>query len=256
MRLLAALSSVLLLAGISTVNAQTSTRMPGPATTISCQACSRNDTSVVEFAYALQNLTNRFYTRTELNSTLFQKAPNNTDADWLVNFKGMKRQSQLGLLAIRRQGALCPAFTPPMCNYTIPKPRDVNMFLRLAYKMESSVTGAFVGLTAYTNSPEVSFLVSRLAATHATHAAYLETFLQEPVFNATNATLIQAYPPARVLTAGNKPGMLGDWMRGCVKPPFKPCGESLIVGPVSGNLTSNSSLISSAWSWATPTATG
>lgn len=258
MRVFTALSSILLLAGISPAASQTtasptasSTAISGPVATSACQ-CTQNDTSVVEFAWALQNLTSQFFATTGADATLLSSAPNDSIAEWLPNFRGMNRRSQLGLLAIRREAPKCPLFVAPKCNYSIPIPSDSTALLQLTFQLETSVSGAMIGLVAHTLSPEISFLLARLAATHAAQAAFIESQLTEPVFqNATNATLAPAFPPAVVLSRGNRPGMLGNWLSDCVSAPPQPCGQTLLVSRVSGNLTSNSSVISSVFATAT-----
>lgn len=247
MRLFALINGLLLLSGSSVAvkKKASSTGASSPASTSGCKPTAA-DTSVIEFAWALQNLTDQWYSSSWLNSSAFSSAPNDSTAMWYPNFEGMKKASSLGLLAVNQTASRTPNVKQPRCNYTLPKATDSRSVLFTTRKLEASVCGAFIALAGYAESPEVSFLLARLAASHAAHATYIGGSLMEPIFSTKNDSLIAAYPPERVLSKGNATGMLGSFMGMCVNAPMKPCGKTLIVGPESGNLTSNASAISSA----------
>ncbi|RJE24071.1 hypothetical protein PHISCL_03607 [Aspergillus sclerotialis] len=230
----------------------TTTAPSAAASTSGCTPTS-GDASVMEFAYALEDLGAHFYSSTPLNSSAFSGAPNDSNAAWFPNFRGMAKQSNLSLMAIEELGNKTPTYKAPACNFTLPHASSPRMLLDTTYYMESSLCGAYIGLAGYSESPEVSFLMARLAAGHSGHATYVQGHLMEPIYSDTNVSLVPAYPPEHVLTPGMSPGMLGDFLGKCVRLPVKPCGNTLIVDATSGNLTNNPTLISSAM--ATQTAT-
>lgn len=256
MLLFTALSSLLLLTSPAIAKKAkrppTTTAPAAAAATAKCTPTS-GDASVMEFAYAIEDLGARFYSSTPLNSTAFSNAPNDSNAVWLPNFRGMAKQGNISLMAIEELGNKTPTYKAPACNFTLPHSSSPRMLLDTTYYMEESLCGAFIGLAGYSESPEVSFLMARLAAGHSGHAAYVQSHLMAPIFSDRNNSLIRAYPPEHVLTAGMSPGMLGDFLGDCVKLPTKPCGNTLIVDETSGNLTNNPTAISSAM--ATQTAT-
>ena len=255
MRLFTVLSSLLLLTSPAlarkakpkppSMTTTTPAPPPPPAATTGCGP-TPGDATVVKFAYALEDLNAQFYRSTPLNSTAFTGAPNETTALWAPNFTGMQKQSNLSLTAIQQLGSMTPNFTAPACNFTLPHTTSPRVTVETAYYLESSISGAFIGLAGYSQSPEVAFLMARLAAVHEGHAVYIQSNLREPVFSDANNTLVPAYPPEHVLTSGMAPGMLGSFLGSCVKAPDKPCGNTLIVDGTSGNLTDNTSIIASA----------
>ncbi|PKY06332.1 hypothetical protein P168DRAFT_316345 [Aspergillus campestris IBT 28561] len=199
-----------------------------------------SDTQVVKFSWALEYLLERFYSQQPLNQTFLQSADNSSHANYLANFQGIQRQSRLGLHATRQVGAKIPEFEAPKCNFTFPTAKDGESWVKSAMQLESSVSGAFIGLSAYTQSPEVSFLLARLAAEHTSHAYYIATNQNATVFQANSTTLIPAYTPDYVLQSGSQPGKLGQYLHSCVTAPTSPCGN-FTVGPLIGSFAGPSS---------------
>ncbi|PLB37971.1 uncharacterized protein BDW47DRAFT_106168 [Aspergillus candidus] len=228
MRIFSFLSSALLV-GAAAAQGSPDTCAPKPS-----------DTEVVKFSWALEYLLERFYYQQPLNQTFLQSADNSSHANYLPNFQGIQRQSRLGLLATKQIGAKIPDFEPPKCNFTFPTAKDGESWVKSAMQMESSVSGAFIGLSAYTQSPEVSFLLARLAAEHTSHAYYIATNQNATVFQANSTTLIPAYTPDWVLQSGSQPGKLGQYLHSCVSAPISPCGN-FTVGPLIGSFAGPSS---------------
>ena len=228
MRIFSFLSSALLM-GAAAAQGAADTCSPKPA-----------DTQVVKFGWALEYLLERFYSQQPLNQTFLQSADNSSHANYLTNFKGIQRQSRLGLHATQLIGAKIPDFEAPKCNFTFPTAKDGESWVKSAMQLESSVTGAFIGLSAYTQSPEVSFLLARLAAEHSSHAYYIATNQNATVFQPNSTTLIPAYTPDYVLQSGSQPGKLGQYLHSCVTAPVSPCGN-FTVGPLIGSVAGPSS---------------
>lgn len=251
MRLFTALTSVLLLAGISPAVAKKDKNKASPtgpssaAATTKCMP-TKDDASVVEFAYALESLGNHFYASTSLNTTTFVRAPNDSMALWYPNFRGIEKRGNLSLMAIEYLGKETPTYKAPKCNFTLPTPSSPSMLLDMAYHLEASLSGAYIGLAGYSESPEVAFLMARLATGHGGNAIYVQSHVMEPIFSDRNNSMVPVFPPEHVLSRGRAPGRLGDYMHDCVKMPVKPCGKTLVVGNTSGNLTDNTSIISKA----------
>lgn len=250
MHVFAVLSSLLLVPGISPVFAKKG-KGPGQDTPSSPSAASgcmptTGDTGVVGFAYALESLGHDYYTSVPLNSTAFSQAPNDSTALWFPNFRGMEKRGNVSLMALEGLGRMTPNFRAPRCNFSLPTPSSPRDLLDTTYDLEQSLCGAYIGLAGHSQSPEVAFLMARLAAGHAGNAVYIRSHLMEPVFSERNNSLYPAYPPERVLSNGSAPGMLGDYLGDCVMVPVKPCGKTLVVNGTSGNLTDNKSIISYA----------
>ncbi|KAL4896033.1 hypothetical protein BDV59DRAFT_126521 [Aspergillus ambiguus] len=216
MRIFSALSSFLLV---------------GAAAAQSCSPSS-SDVQVVQFGWALQYLLERYYSSQPLNSTFFTSAQNSSSANYFTNFQGIQRQNRLGVRAVQQLGSQVPGFSAPRCNFTFPEAKDGQTWVANAQKLEQSVFGAYIGLAAYTQSPQVSFLMARLAAQHSGHAYYILSNTQEPVFPSNSSSLVPAYSPDFVLQSGNQPGKLGDFLNGCVSAPSPPCGQKLTFGPL------------------------
>ena len=131
-------------------------------------------------------------------------------------------------------------FTTPRCNITIPQSQDANSFLKNALQVEQTVAGGLIGLAAYTQSPEVAFLLARLAAQHSAQAAYLGTETNSTFFPSNSTSLIPAYTPDQILKTGNQTGQLGTYFNKCVTAPSGPCGQKVNVGPLVATLNSTS----------------
>ncbi|GES64226.1 hypothetical protein ATEIFO6365_0008029600 [Aspergillus terreus] len=212
-------------------SALSSALLVGAAAAQSCSPSS-SDAQVVEFGWALQYLLERYYSSQPLNSTFLNSADNSSTANYYTNFQGIQRQNRLGVRAVQQLGSKVPGFSAPRCNFTFPNAKDGETWVKNAQKLEQNVCGAYIGLAAYTQAPEVSFLMARLAAQHSAHAYYITSNVQEPVFPTNSSSLIPAYPPDYVLQSGNQPGKLGDYLNGCVSAPSPPCGQKLTFGPL------------------------
>ncbi|KAE8352162.1 hypothetical protein BDV28DRAFT_158120 [Aspergillus coremiiformis] len=222
MRVFSALSS-LLLAGA--VMAQSS-------------ACAPNSTDVqtLQFAWALQYLSERFWTSQPLNDTFLRGASNASRANYEANFRGITRENRLGVRAVRQLGSSVPGFSAPHCNFTFPPAPDANSFVRDALQIEQTVAGGLIGLAAYTRAPEVSFLLARLAAQHGAQASYIGSETNSTYFHANSHSLFPAYTPNQILLSGNHTGHLGTYLRDCVSAPPGPCGQTVNIGPLVGTL--------------------
>lgn len=219
MRIFSALSSLLLV---------------GAAAAQSSGSCSPTsaDVQVVQYGWALQYLLERYYSSQPLNSTFLMSADNSSSANYYTNFQGIQRQNRLGVRAVQQLGSKVPGFSAPRCNFTFPQASDGETWVKNALKLEQTVCGAYIGLAGYTQSPEVSFLIARLAAQHSGQAYYIASNVQQPVFPTNSSSLVPAYNPDYVLQSGNQPGKLGDYLNGCVSPPSSPCGSPLTIGPL------------------------
>lgn len=258
MRFLSILSS-LLLVGTTTTWAQSSSSSswsssPSMGASSSCSPSS-SDTNVVEFAWYLQFFIDRFYASVPLNRTILTGLPNASSVDYSDNIRGIQQKNRLGVRAVQQVGTKVPGFETPKCNYTIPKAMDSKSYLKKAASLEADLCGAFIGLSGYTQKPEISFLLTRLAAEHAAHASWLGSHGMPVFFQPNSTSLIPAYSPDYVLKSGSKPGMLGQYLHSCGHRPSGPCGKALTIGSLTANLTSPqvSSSVAMASSSATPT---
>ncbi|KAL2801057.1 hypothetical protein BJX66DRAFT_604 [Aspergillus keveii] len=211
-------------------------------TTGSCKASS-SDTEVVRYAWALQSLLERYYGSQPVNQTFLSDATNSTTAEYVQNLQGIQRQNRLGLRAVQLVAAKTGNFSRPTCNFTFPNATSGEDYVKNALKLETDVASAFIGATGYTQSPEVSFLLARLAAQHTADATWLATQQRGLIFPTNVTSLVPAYNPSYVLGSGNgnQTGRLGQYLRGCVSAPSSPCHETFFIGPLiasSGNRTS------------------
>ncbi|GAB1195745.1 hypothetical protein BDV32DRAFT_117112 [Aspergillus pseudonomiae] len=226
MRIFSALSSLLLAGAVA---AQSSDCSP-----------KSGDVQTLQFAWALQHLTERFWSSQSLNQTFLNNATNASTANYDANFKGITRENRLGIRAVQQVASGLSNFTTPRCNLTIPQARDADSFLKNALQVEQTVAGGLIGLAAYTQSPEVSFLLARLAAQHSAQAAYLGSEQNSTFFPSNSTSLVPAYTPDQILKAGNQTGLLGTLLSNCVTAPSGPCGQKVNIGPLVATLNSTS----------------
>lgn len=197
------------------------------------------DVQVIQFGWALQYLSERFYTAQPLNQSFLNSATNSSRANYNTNFQGIQRQNRLGVRAVQQLGSRVSGFSAPKCNYTFPSASNGESWVENALQLEQSITGALIGLAGYTQSPEVSFLLARLSAQHSGQAYYIASQQQGVVFPTNSSSLVPAYTPDWVLQSGNQPGKLGSYLKDCVSAPSSPCGEKLNIGPLIGTFGSN-----------------
>lgn len=233
MRFLSFLSSFML-AGAAVAQSPTPSSSGGAT---GCTPAS-TDTKVVKLAWDLQNLLERYYASSPASPSILSSLPSASSADYSANLRGVQQQTHLGSRAIQQLGAKVPGFTTPRCNFTLPKPSDGQSYLKYAAQLEYDVSGAFIGLAGYTQKPEISFLMARLAASHASQATWLGSKVSNDFFLPNSTALIGAYSPDWVAKAGNKPGMLGRYLGTCAQIPSGPCDKALLIGPLGANLTS------------------
>lgn len=233
MRFLSFLSSFML-AGAAVAQS------PTPSSSGTASACTpaSSDVNVVKLAWDLQGLLERYYASTPVSPTILSSLPSSSSVDYTTNLRGLQQQNHLGARAIQQLGSKVPGFTTPRCNFTLPKPSDGQSFLKYAAELEYDISGAFIGLAGYTQKPEISFLMARLAASHAAQATWLGSKISPVFFQANSTALIGAYSPDWVAKSGNKPGMLGRYLGSCASIPKGPCDKSLLIGPLGANLTS------------------
>jgi hypothetical protein len=229
MRILPTLSG-LILAGAATTAAQNNSF---------CSPQS-GDAQVVQYAWALEYLVQQYYASVPVNQTFLSSALNSSTASYAPNLQGINQQNRLGVRATQQLGKSISSFTAPGCNFTFPAPNSSEVFLTTAQAFESNVSAALIGLEGYTQAPEVSFLIARLAAQHASHAAYLATTQEAVIFQSNVTSLVDAYSPSYVLSNGTSRGQLGRYFKGCVSAPQAPCGN-LTIGPLGATRGGNSS---------------
>ncbi|KAJ5114411.1 hypothetical protein NUU61_000170 [Penicillium alfredii] len=207
---------------------------------------SSGDTQVLQFAWAISEFVGQFYASIPINQTFAGGLQNSTSAKVaLANLKGIEKKSNLTIQAIKQVSWKAPNFKKPSCKYTIPKANSVLSFARYAYQFETTLSGAYIGLAGYTQSPEVSFLLARLAAEHSAHATWIGNRVNSTLFPTNSSSLFPAYLPTQVLKSKNETGSLGRYLHGCVTAPSSPCG-SLKIGPLDANTTTSSASASSS----------
>ncbi|OQD67408.1 hypothetical protein PENDEC_c037G00935 [Penicillium decumbens] len=228
----------LLAAGGALTSAQSSSSSAASSSSTGC-ALSSGDTQILQYTWAISNFLNNFYASVALNSTVASSVSNSTSTSKvLANLRGIEHAGNLTIEAVRELSSKAPNFNKPTCQYTYPSVSSIHSFVQYAYQFESTLTGAFIGVAGYTESPEVSFLLARLAAQHSAQATYIGSRLNSSMFAASSNSLVSAYAPTQVLKPGNSTGSLGTYLHGCVSPPKNPCG-ALKIGPLEANITSS-----------------
>lgn len=235
----------LLAAGGALTSAQTSSSSTASSSSSAASSASTScpltssDTQVLEYTWAISKFLNDFYAKVALNSSVADQVTNSTSASRvLANLQGIEHADNLTVEAVRELGSQAPGFTAPSCSYTFPPVNSIQSFVQWAYQFESTLSGASIGVAGFTQSPEVAFLLARLAAQHSSHATYIGSRLNSSMFTNTSTSLVAAYAPAQVLLASNSTGSLGTYLGGCVSAPSNPCG-TLVIGPLEANITSS-----------------
>ncbi|CAI7623739.1 unnamed protein product [Penicillium pancosmium] len=215
------------------------------ASSSSCSLTS-SDTDVLEYTWALSNFLNSFYQTVQLNQSVASLVTNSTSGSKaLANLEGIVHADNLTAEAVREVGSQAPDFKEPSCQYTFPPVSSIQSFVKWAYQFESTLSGAFIGAAGYTQSPEVAFLLARLAAEHSAHATWIGSRVNSSMFQANATSLVPAYAPSQVLLKTNETGSLGTYLGDCVSAPQNPCG-ALQIGPLEANITSSSAAGSSS----------
>ncbi|KAJ5593180.1 hypothetical protein N7537_010084 [Penicillium hordei] len=223
----------LLLAGVTATSAATTTSAAGSAST--CLPSS-SDAKVLQFALGVSNFIGGFY-NTTVNST-FGNSNNATIQAYQRVLFGLEKDNTLSSAAIEKVGAKAPGFSKPTCDYTYPEVSSTQTWAQWAYRFEDTVTGAFIGLAGYSQSPEVSFLLARLAAEHSAHSALIGSRVNSTYFAANSTSLVAAYGPAQILSSRNQTGSLGEYLGGCLTAPTSPCG-AWRIGPLDATPSSS-----------------
>ncbi|KAJ5670118.1 uncharacterized protein N7477_005481 [Penicillium maclennaniae] len=219
-------------AASSSSSAASSSSSAASSSSTAC-ALTSSDTQVLQYTYALSGFLNGFYKSTALNSTVAAQVSNSTSASKVLsNLEGIQRLNNLTEEAVRELGSKAPRL------------HNISAFVQYAYQFEYTLSGAFIGAAGYTTSPEVAFLLARLAAEHSAHATYIGSRLNSTMFQSNTDSLVSAYSPTQVLMTGNSTGSLGSYLGGCVSAPTSPCG-ALDIGPLEANLTSSAGASSS-----------
>ena len=195
-----------------------------------------SDAVVVEFGLAVQTLLSEYYKSIPVNASFFATLPNNTGTDYLSNAMGLVQQADLGVMSLQQLEVMTNA-SMPSCKYTFPPVTDAMSFFMNAYQIEATLCGTFIGLADYVMSPQVAFLMARLAAEHGIHASYIGSHLKPQVFMSNSTSLTPAFTPQEVLNSGMGVGMLGQYMNGCAVAPVAPCSGMVSIGELGANLT-------------------
>ncbi|KAJ5306752.1 hypothetical protein PENANT_c003G10350 [Penicillium antarcticum] len=222
----------LVLAGATASNAATS-----------C-APSSSDAAVLEFAWGLADFIGGYY-----NSTVDSNFPSNSRNATVLGYKkilsGLSNQNTLSVEAIDKASSSLSGFQEPQCSFTYPQVNTTAAWAYYAYQFESTVTGAFIALAGYTQSPEVSFLMARLAAEHNGHATFIGSRVNSTLFADNATSLVSAYGPNQVISNRNATGSLGQYLGGCLTAPSSPCGP-LRIGPLDATPSSSAGASSTA----------
>lgn len=229
----------LLAAGGALTSAQSSSSSAASSSSTGC-AITSSDTQVLQYTWAISKFLNNFYASVALNSSVAASVSNSTSASKvLANLQGIEHADNLTVEAVRELSSKAPGFKQPSCSYTYPSVNSIQTFVQYAYQFEATLCGACIGAAGYTKSPEVAFLLARLAAQHSAHATYIGSRLNSSMFMTSSDSLISAFSPMQVLsTTSNSTGSLGMWLGGCVTAPQNPCG-ALKIGPLEANITSS-----------------
>jgi hypothetical protein len=214
-----------LLAGATATTAANASCAPTPA-----------DAKVLQFAWGLSDFIGSFYNST-VNST-FTSSSNSTILNYKRLLFGIEKDNTLGSEAIEKVAANASGFVQPDCSFTFPPINTTQAWMFWAYRFETTVTGAFIGLAGFTQSPEVSFLLARLAASHSAHATWIGSRVNSTLFAQNATSLVSAYAPVQVLSTRNQTGSLGEFLGGCLTAPESPCG-TLKIGPLAATPSSS-----------------
>ncbi|KAJ5971243.1 uncharacterized protein N7479_001161 [Penicillium vulpinum] len=236
---------VSLLAGVTSAATATSSSSGASAT---CSPTA-SDAKVLEFAWGISQFIGGYY-----NSTVPSTFGNSNNATLQAYQKilyGLEKDNTLSTAAVEKVGAKAPGFSKPQCSFTFPQVNTTQAWASYAYRFEDTITGAFIGLAGYTESPEVSFLMARLAAEHSAHSALIGSRVNSTMFSANSSSLVAAYGPAQVLSSRNQTGSLGEYLGGCLTAPVSRCGP-LRIGPLAA--TPSSSGVASSTGMATSSA--
>jgi hypothetical protein len=177
-----------------------------------------------------------------VNST-FGESTNATIKAYQKVLFGLEKGNTLSSQAIEKVGAKAPGFSKPECDYKIPEVSSTQSWAQWAYRFESTVTGAFIGLAGYTQSPEVAFLMARLAAEHSEHSSLIGSRVNSSYFAQNSTSLVAAYGPIQILSTRNETGSLGEYLGGCLTAPTSPCGP-LRIGPLAATPSSSGAVSS------------
>jgi hypothetical protein len=225
----------------SSASSATSSATSGASSGASGASCSlvAGDTQVLQFSYAISEFLSNFYASMPVNENVASTISNSSSgSNALSNLQGIEKQNNLSLQAIQQLSSTAPSFKQPSCSFTYPKAASIPAFAQYAYQFESTLSGAFIGLAGYTQAPEVSFLLARLAAEHSAHATWIGSRVNSTMFSPSSNSLVDAYSPTQVLGTNNQTGSLGQYLNGCVTAPSSPCG-ALQIGPLDANVTSS-----------------
>ncbi|KAJ6089235.1 hypothetical protein N7467_004451 [Penicillium canescens] len=164
-----------------------------------------------------------FYSSIPLNQTFFSSAPNSSNANYYINIRRMAQQNYRGALLVESVGSNITGFQSPKCNFTTLSPTNATEFLDETLYLETSFTDAFLGLSRYTQTAEISELINWLAVQHGTHSTYIASFSQPSIFPPNGTSFEAILPPEHVLSTGNEPYMLGQLLGTCVTALKGPC---------------------------------
>lgn len=137
----------------------------------------------------------------------------------------MEQQNRLGALLLEEVGSNIAGFQAPKCSWKPINPSNGTDFLDDALYIETSLTGALLGLTGYTLTAEIAEIINWLAVQHGAHSAYITSFTEAIVFPTSKnlSSLPPILPPDYVLDTGDEIFMLGQLLGGCVNAPKGPC---------------------------------
>ncbi|KAJ5792372.1 uncharacterized protein N7503_008350 [Penicillium pulvis] len=210
----------------SSATCGSSSSSTSPDTAASGSNCSNSsDIQVLQYASAIQAYSYVFYSSIPLNQTFFSNAPNSSNANYAINFQGMEQQNRLGALLLEDFGSNFEGFQAPKCRWKVVSPSNGTAFLEDALYIETTVTGALLGLTGYTLTAEIAEIINWLAVQHGAHAAYITSFTEAIVFPTSRnlSSLPPILPPNYVLGTRDETFMLGQLLGGCVTAPKGPC---------------------------------
>ncbi|XHG00039.1 hypothetical protein AWENTII_003509 [Aspergillus wentii] len=202
--------------------------LAGASTSLAaCENCtpSSSDNEVLQFAWGIQYFLTQFYASVPLNQSLISTLPNSSSVNYGTNLRNLERQNRWSTRALKQLGDKV-GFQVPTCNYTLPKVANGTSFLETALQLESTISGAFIGLAGFTQAPEVSFLLARVATQHGVQATYIASNTESTVFKSNSTFAIEAYTPEEVLSSGKGPGKLGSYLGGCLSAPLAPAART------------------------------